>query len=116
MLSDMDKNLGSMGHRGNTEDGGGSGLSVYGVFHGPISNTVNQLLNDSYVIKIVTLGLDSLFPAAASSPIFGTAFESLGILKYADIGNLVTGFHVPLSTIFPSGKNKSNNRGNKVNR
>ncbi|KJV77806.1 hypothetical protein OTSUT76_2252 [Orientia tsutsugamushi str. UT76] len=68
--------------------------------------SLEQLLSESHVVKMLTFGLDSIFPAAAAS--FGQTFRS--VLQFADLGGCVSGLNIPLTSIF-STKGKSSSRG-----
>ncbi|KJV56185.1 hypothetical protein OCHUTO_0552 [Orientia chuto str. Dubai] len=102
MFTNISTNLGSIGHGGN----GANMESVYSAMFSEVRPlSVNQLLSESHTIKMLTLGLDSIFSAASS--IYGQSFRS--VLQFADLSGSVSGFSVPLASIFSS-KGKSSGR------
>lgn len=106
MFSDIGSNLGSIGHGGNSSSAGG-GHGIYSaLLEGARLPSMDQLLSESHVVKMLTFGLDSIFPAAAAS--FGQTFRS--VLQFADLGGCTSGLSIPLTSIF-STKGKSSSRG-----
>ncbi|WP_371222616.1 hypothetical protein ACA351_01200 [Orientia tsutsugamushi] len=107
MFSDIGANLGSIGHGGNSSSSAGGGHGIYSaILEGSKLPSLEQLLSESHVVKMLTFGLDSIFPAAAAS--FGQTFRS--VLQFADLGGCVSGLNIPLTSIF-STKGKSSSRG-----
>lgn len=107
MFSDIGANLGSIGHGGNSSSSAGGGHGIYSaLLEGAKLPSVDQLLSESHVVKMITFGLDSIFPAAAAS--FGQTFRS--VLQFADLGGCTSGLSIPLTSIF-STKGKSSSRG-----
>ncbi|SPR06868.1 Uncharacterised protein [Orientia tsutsugamushi] len=106
MFSDIGANLGSIGHGGNNSSAGGRHGIYSALLEGAKLPSVDQLLSQSHVVKMLTLGLDSIFPAAAAS--FGQTFRS--VLQFADLGGCTSGLTIPLTSIF-STKGKSSSRG-----
>ncbi|QES96600.1 hypothetical protein [Orientia tsutsugamushi] len=106
MFSDIGANLGSIGHGGNSSSAGG-GYGIYSaLLEGAKLPSVDQLLSESHVVKMLTFGLDSIFPAAAAS--FGQTLKS--VLQFADLSGCTSGLSIPLTSIF-STKGKSSSRG-----
>lgn len=107
MFSEIGANLGSIGHGGNSSNSASGSHGIYSVMlEGAKLPSVDQLLSESHVVKMLTLGLDSIFPAATAS--FGQTFKS--VLQFADLGGCTSGLSIPLTSIF-STKGKSSSRG-----
>lgn len=86
----------------------GNMFEAQGVFAGgnditPINQVVDSYLANSHQVKMVTLGLDSIFSASQGSPL-GSGLESLGLLKYIKLESAISTATLPTPvSIIPKG-------------
>jgi hypothetical protein len=68
-----------------------------------VAGSITGNLDNSHNVKMLTFGMDSIFAVGQSGGLLPN-LESLGLLKYMDIGSIVSGMKLPSVLSLPGKK------------